>query len=87
MPAIAQVALPTVPEAVQLLAALTMPLGTFLVLNKPTEIRWKDVLRAVGGIILPGLLIIAMQGAIPVSATTLILGIMLGHIVTMMDVD
>lgn len=87
LPAADPALFPTVVEGIQLIVALALPFGTYLVLQKPSVIRWKDILRVIGGIILPALLIIALQESIPISATALFIGIFLGHTVTMIDTD
>ncbi|MFB6137661.1 MAG: hypothetical protein ABEJ42_04890 [Halobacteriaceae archaeon] len=76
---------PTVTEGIQLLVALANPLGTYLILSKPAVITWPDALLIVGGLFLPTLVIIGLQGGLPPTTVMLLTGILVGNTIAMVD--
>ncbi len=80
---------PTLSHFAQIVLAATMPLATWLVLGKSKvrTVKWFDMLRLIGGLLVPTAALLAMQGVLPPLVAGAIVATMLGHTATHVDTD
>lgn len=80
---------PTVGQVVQVLAALVIPIGLFFVVSRRDEQRilWPDLLIAIGIFVIPALVILGIQGVLSPEFAALFIGIVMGHVMAMLDDD
>ncbi len=83
------IAPPTVAQVVQFLAAAMIPIGLFYVATRRDEqrLKWRDLLIAIGIFVLPIVVILGIQGILSSSYAALIMGIVMGHVMAMLDDD
>jgi len=83
------IAPPTVGQLVQLLAALVIPIGLFFVITRRDgqRILWPDLLIVTGIFVVPALVILGVREIISPEFAALFIGIVMGHVVAMLDTD
>lgn len=83
--------LPSTFQTIELFAALSAVFGMYFVVSKTmqsdSDLKWMDLLVAVGAFIVPGIILLAMERILPPVAGALVLGLMLGHTMAMLDDD
>lgn len=80
---------PTVGQIVQVLAGLMIPIGLFFVVTRRDEQRilWPDLLIAIGIFVIPTLVVLGIQGILSPEFSALFIGIVMGHVMAMLDDD
>lgn len=77
----------TIAQWLQLLFAMMLPIGLFLVVTGTRTVKWNDLLLAIGMFVVPSVAILQMQGNLPIEVTTAVMGFALGHAMEMLDED
>lgn len=78
---------PSTLGAIELLAALTIPVGLYAVISTMRAMRWSDLLVGVGMLLLPAVIILSIEKVFPPAAGALMIGLVLGHTMAMFDTD
>lgn len=80
---------PSASLAVQLILATMLPATTFWLLGRPKvrTVTWFDMLRLVGVLVVPTVVILALRGVVSPEVTAGVLGVTIGHVVTFVDTD
>lgn len=74
---------------VQLVLAAMLPATTYWLLGRPKvrTVKWFDMLRLIGVLVVPTVLLLAMRGVVSPEVTAGVLGVTFGHVVTFVDTD
>lgn len=75
--------------AVQLILAAMLPATAFWLLGRPKvrTVTWFDMLRLIGVLAVPVVVLLAMRGVVSPEVTAGVLGVTIGHVVTFVDTD
>lgn len=74
-------------QLVEILAALSIPLGLYWVGNQIRSVRWGYLVQSIVVLTLPALFLLAVEDIIPNVAAAVFAGLLLGHITTYLDTD
>lgn len=83
--------LPSTTQMVELIAGASILLGLYFVISKvrksDSDLKWLDLLVAVGAFAVPTLVILGVEGFFHPVAASLVIGLLLGHTLAMLDWD
>jgi|GEM_PF-3529427 len=74
-------------QIVELLAALSIPLGIYWIASQIRSVRWMYLVQAIVVVTFPGLFLLAVEDVIPNVAAAVFAGLLFGHITTQLDTD
>lgn len=77
----------TLLQVAEILAALLVPIGFFVVVTQIRDVVWVRLAPAIVVMVVPILFILTVEDVIPNIATAMFGGLLFGHIVTFLDVD
>lgn len=72
---------------IQLVVASAGLLGAMYAVTRPGKIKYHDLLIAAGFLAVPLLIVVAIQGNLSKTAITVVVGIIIGHVITHLDDD
>ncbi|MFB6137660.1 MAG: hypothetical protein ABEJ42_04885 [Halobacteriaceae archaeon] len=78
---------PTLARWIQLMAAVAIPVARHFTLVGTRTLTWPDLLMGIGMMLFPALILLQLQGVIPITATLAAAGFGIGHAMEMLDSD